>query len=39
MKKSWNISAYIPGVVVGDSGGGGDDDGGSGDGGGSTEGS
>lgn len=50
MKKSWNISAYIPGVVAGDSGGGdaadgtcgnggGDGDGGGGDGGGSTEGS
>ena len=48
MKKSWNISAYIPAVVVGNSGGGdaadgtsgsGDGDGGGGDGGGSTEGS
>ena len=41
MKKSWNISAYIPGVIVGDSGGGDAADGtcggGDGDGGGSTE--
>ena len=41
MKKSWNISSYIPGVIVGDSGGGDAADGtcggGDGDRGGSTE--